>query len=57
MMRSVSGVVWAMWQLNLALRKLAGAEAEGRGIGVAGLLFEPAPVDGAAVEARRACRS
>ena len=32
---------------------LPGAEAEGRGIGVAGLLLEARPVDGAAVEARR----
>src|SRR6185437_15578713 len=31
----------------------SGAEAEGRGIGVAGLLFESLPADGAAVEPRR----
>ena len=38
---------------DLRLNDLLGAEAEGRGIGVAGLLFERLPVDGAAVEARR----
>ena len=31
----------------------AGAEAEGRGVGIAGLRLEARPVDGAAVEARR----
>ena len=38
---------------DLRLNDLLGAEAEGRGIGVAGLLFERLPMDGAAVEARR----
>ena len=38
---------------DLRLNNLLCAEAEGRGIGVAGLLFEHLPVDGAAVEARR----
>ncbi len=38
---------------DLRLDDFLGAEAEGRGIGVAGLLFERLPVDGAAVEARR----
>ena len=38
---------------DLALGNLAGAEAEGRRLGVAGLLLEARPVDGAAVEARR----
>src|SRR5258707_12150766 len=35
---------------HLSLRDLFGAEAEGRGIGVSGLYFELAPVDGAAVQ-------
>ena len=38
---------------HLALRDLLCAEAEGRGIGVAGLKLESRPVDGAAIEARR----
>ena len=38
---------------DLRLDDLFGAEAEGRGIGVAGLLFEGVPADGAAVEAGR----
>ena len=42
---------------DLRLNDLLGAEAEGRGIGVAGLLFEDLPIDGAAVEARRRARS
>ena len=53
MMRSVSGVVNAMWQGIWRLRDLFRPEAERRGIGVAGLLFESLPVDGAAIEARR----
>src|SRR5258707_3402449 len=35
---------------HLSLRDLFGAEAEGRGIGVSGLYFELAPVDGSAVQ-------
>ena len=38
---------------DLRLHDFFGAEAEGRGIGVAGLLFKCVPADGAAVEARR----
>ena len=38
---------------DLAPRNLAGAKAEGRRLGIAGLLFEMRPVDGAAIEARR----
>jgi hypothetical protein len=38
---------------NLGLHDFFGAEAEGRGVGVAGLLFECVPADGAAIEARR----
>ena len=38
---------------DLRLDDLLGAEAEGSGIGVAGLLFEGIPADGAAVEAGR----
>src|SRR5580704_7756146 len=38
---------------NLALRELAGAKTERSGIGITGLRFETAPVDGAAIEARR----
>ncbi len=38
---------------DLRLHDLLCAEAEGRGIGVAGLLFERLPMDGPAVEARR----
>ena len=38
---------------DLALRDFSGAEAEGGGIGVAGLFFEARPVDGSTVEARR----
>ena len=53
MMRSVSGVVKAMWQETWRCGQLRGAEAEGRGIGVAGLLCEARPVDGAAIEAGR----
>ncbi len=46
-------MVKAMWQLICGWTMLLGAEAERRGIGVAGLLLEGLPVDGAAVEARR----
>ena len=42
---------------DLGLGDAAGAEAEGRGIGVAGLRLKAGKVDGAAVEARRAFRS
>ena len=41
---------------DLRLHDLLRAEAEGRGIGVAGLFFERVPADGAAVEARRRSR-
>ena len=39
--------------LAVVVRDAAGAEAEGRGIGVAGLGLEARPVDGARVQARR----
>ena len=39
--------------VDLPQRKLAGAEAERRGLNVAGLLLEVGPVDGAAVQSRR----
>ena len=39
--------------LRVVMRDALGAEAEGRGIGVAGLRCEARPVDGAAIEARR----
>ncbi len=39
--------------LRIVMSDAAGAETEGRGIGIAGLHFEAGPVDGAAVEARR----
>ena len=38
---------------DLRLHDFFGAEAERRGVGVAGLLFEAFPANGAAVEARR----
>ena len=38
---------------DLGLHDLSGAKAERRGIGVAGLLLEGVPADGAAVEAGR----
>src|SRR5258708_2082483 len=41
---------------HLLLRDLFCAEAERRGIGIAGLGFESRPVDGAAVETRRRAR-
>ena len=39
--------------LRIMVRHALGAEAEGRGIGVARLLLKARPVDGAAIEARR----
>ena len=38
---------------DLRLHNLLGAKAERRGIGVAGLLFEHFPADGASIEPRR----
>jgi hypothetical protein len=57
MMRSVSGVVKAMWQLTCGCAMALGAEAEGRGIGVAGLLLEARPSRWCGRRGAAACRS
>ena len=52
-MRFGRGVGDVAGDLRVVMRDALGAEAEGRGIDVAGLLCEARPVDGASVEARR----
>ena len=57
MMAWVASVVWVMWQATCGVVIVSVRNENGARRVVAGLDLEPVPVDGAAVEARRACRS